>query len=138
MLPCKSVFPKFGSLSGSLFKTQAFVGSINRIDPRFKISRREVGKSEAEISHIAFWIDDDSRDVVNCRLFDQTDPKSGFSAAGHTDNGSMCCQVFTFKKGQCICFGILSKIEESQLFIQFLHPRLQNVFFPDFETYLTG
>ena len=52
-----------------------------------------MGKAQGQIGQVALGVDGQDRNVVDERLFEQADTKTGFSAAGHSDDDGMGGEV---------------------------------------------
>jgi len=64
-----------------------------RINPRLEILGRKLWECQEEIAEIAFGIDRDGRDTVDCRLLEQGNAESRLAAAGHADTDCVRRQI---------------------------------------------
>ncbi len=54
-----------------------------RIDPRFEGARREVGKGEREVAHVAFGVDHENGNALQQCFLQQDHAQSGLAGTGH-------------------------------------------------------
>ena len=63
------------------------------VDPGPEARGREVGEGEGEVAHVTLRVEDQGRDPLRERLFEQHDPESGLAGAGHPDDHGVRGQV---------------------------------------------
>src|SRR6185369_15031715 len=79
----QTVLPQLRLLLRELVGTDALLAGILLIDPWAEVFGAKFRKRKEKVSQIALGIDDDRRDAVDRRLFQQRDAQPGLSAAGH-------------------------------------------------------
>ncbi len=85
--------PLLGLRRGELIDTHLGSSRVLGLNPGGEVLGPQFGKGQQEIAHVSLGIDDQRRNVVDRRLFQQTDSQSGFSTAGHSHKDRMCQQV---------------------------------------------
>jgi len=72
---------------------QPGVARIVEIDPGREVRRAQRGEGQQQVGDVALGVNDDGRDVVQHRLFEQGDAQAGLAAAGHAQHDGVRGQV---------------------------------------------
>ena len=79
----QAVLPQLGLLPRVVFDAHALPPRVLRIDPRREVLGPKLGEGEHEVAEVALRIDDDRRDLVDRRLFEQRQAQPGLAAPRH-------------------------------------------------------
>jgi hypothetical protein len=94
LIPFGEAFaPRRGDDPGVLVWATPTASGLAFVDPRPKILFGEIGKRQKQVAEIAFGVDGDRRDSVDCGLLEKRDAKAGLPASGHADADSVRGQV---------------------------------------------
>ena len=106
----ETLFPHFSLLRGIRLGVQSLALRVFGIDPRPKIFRAQVGKSEEQIAEIPLGIDDDGWYPVNGSLLEKRKAKPGFPASGHPHADRMRHQIARIIKQRSVAGRFLRNI----------------------------
>ncbi len=92
------------------------------VDPLRELAGIEVGKLQKQVGQVALGVDDDARDAVDGRLFEQADAQAGLARAGHADDDAVRRQiagvvhdVFVRQDGPLAQVVLAAEVEASRL-----------------------
>ena len=86
LAPISQAFlPHLGLLRCIVSRREPLLARIVLIDPGREILATELRKRQHQVRQIPLGIDDQRRDTVDRRFFEQTDAKAGLAASGHAD-----------------------------------------------------
>jgi hypothetical protein len=117
----QALLPKRRLRRGVFVRRKALLACVVLVDPGPEVGGVQVGKSEQEVGHVAFGVDDDGRDAVHGGFFEQRDAEPGFTAAGHADANPVGHEIFgVVEQGANLRFAAVkviraSKVEDAQL-----------------------
>ena len=77
-------FPQLRLLRGKRVGFQTLAAGILLVDPGTEIPGAQVRKGEQKIAQVSLGVDNDGRNVVHGRLFEQRKTQAGLAAPGHT------------------------------------------------------
>ena len=77
------LLPQFRLLAGVVVGRDALARGVVLVDPGPEVGRAQLGEGQHQVAQVALGIDDDGRDAVEGRLFEQADAEARLAAAGH-------------------------------------------------------
>ena len=122
----QALFPQGCLLIGILFRPQALLGCIFGVDPGQEILAAQLREGEEQVTQVAFGVNQDGRDAINGRLFDQADAQAGLARTGHPHTNGVGYQVFGIVEDEAILHRffrqviLTTQIEHTE-FLKILH-----------------
>ena len=97
--------PEIRLLLREVGRGEAGLAGVIDVDPGEEVGTLEIGKRQQQVREIPLRIDDEGRDVVDRRLFEQGEAQARLAAAGHADADGVGDEVLRVVEDQV--FGIV-------------------------------
>ena len=118
----QALLPQRGLRRGELIDCLTLVRRGPRVHPRFEVRRGELRERQFQIRQVAFWVDRNDRDVVECGLLQEPNAETGLAGAGHADDDRVGRQVFGIVEDQVVglrtvlIVNAFAEVERTQFF----------------------